>query len=135
MSFPKSGRKLRPESGKHFPISAARLFLAEDFDFTAVIAEALREAFGGSAAAAKEVMAFTGAGERTVRNWFEGKNGPSGINLVRLVGHSDEMLEVFLLMANRGDILTAKKLVDARYVLVEMLGLVEKLLPTEDMDG
>lgn len=134
MSFPKNGRKLRPESGKHFPNSAARLALAEDFDFTIVIAEVLREAFGGSAAAAKEVMAFTGAGERTVRNWFEGKNGPSGINLVRLVGHSDEVLEIFLLMADRGDILTAKKLVDARWVLVEMLGLVEKLLPTEDLD-
>lgn len=131
MSLHKNGRKFRPESGKHFPNSAARLALAEDFDIAEVIAETLRETFGGSASATKAVMAFTGAGERAVRNWFEGKNGPSARNLVRLVCNSDEVLEVFLLMAGRDDILIAKKLVDAREKLTEILLLVDALWKTD----
>lgn len=134
MSFHKNGRKLLPESGKHFPNSAARLASAEVFDFAEVIAQTLRETFGGSASATKEVMAFTGAGERAVRNWFEGKNSPSACNLVRLVCNSDEVLEVFLLMADRDDILIAKKLVDAREKLTEMLSLVDALLVTDATD-
>ncbi len=134
MSFRKKDRKFRPISGKHLPKSAAKRAVAKDFDFTAVIAETLRETFGGTAVAVKKVMAYTGAGERTVRNWFDGKNGPNGNNLVSLARNSDEVLEVFLLMADRGDIVTAKALVDAREILVEMLRLVEILLPAEDAD-
>lgn len=134
MSLHKNGRKFRPESGKHFPNSAARLASAVDFDFTEVIAETLRETFGGSPAAVKTVMAYTGARERTVRNWFEGKNGPNGNNLVRLVCNSDEVLEVFLLMADRDNILIAKKLVDAREKLTEMLSLVDALLAPDATD-
>lgn len=134
MSFHKKGRKFRPISGKHLPKSAAKRAVAKDFDFTAVIAETLRETFGGTAVAVKTVMAYTGAGERTVRNWFDGKNGPNGNNLVSLARNSDEVLEVFLLMADRGDIVAAKALVDAREILVEMLRLVEISLPAEDAD-
>ncbi len=72
-------------------------------------------------------MDCTGAGERTVKNWFQAKNGPNGGNLVELVRHSDEVLEAFLLMSGREDILTAKKLVDARSTLVEMLEFIDRL--------
>jgi hypothetical protein len=127
MSFRKNGRKLRPEFGKLLSNSAAKLADAEDFDFTAVIAETLRETFGGTAVSIKTVMGYTGAGERAVRNWFEGKNGPNGRNLAKLARNSDEVLEVFLLMADRREIMTAKALVDARSILVEMLRLIEQL--------
>ena len=72
-------------------------------------------------------MGYTGAGERTVKNWFEGKNGPNGKNLVELVRHSDEVLEAFLLMTGRKDILAGKLLVDARETLVEMLEIIDQL--------
>ncbi len=75
----------------------------------------------------KTVMAYTGAGERTVKNWFEGKNGPNGENLVELVRHSDEVLEALLLMAGREDILAGKLLVDARDKLAEMLEIIDQL--------
>jgi hypothetical protein len=80
-------------------------------------------------------MAYTGAGERAVKNWFEGKNGPNGENLVMLVRHSDEVLEALLSMAGREDILAGKLLVDARDRLVEMLEIIEELQadnPIED---
>ena len=77
--------------------------------------------------AIKTVMAYTGAGDRAVRNWFEAKNGPNGENLIELVRHSDEVLEAFLQMSGREEILTAKKLVDARNTLVEMLKTIDEL--------
>ena len=127
MSFPKKGRNFRTVSGKIFPKISERAAVTEKYDFTAVIAETLRNAFGGSRMAIKTVMACTGAGERTVKNWFQAKNGPNGENLIELVRHSDEVLEAFLLMSGREDILTAKKLVDARSTLVEMLEFIDRI--------
>ena len=134
MSFRKNGRKLRPEFGKLLTNSAAKLADAEDFDFTAVIAETLRETFGGTAVSIKTVMGYTGAGERAVRNWFEGKNGPNGRNLAKLARNSDEVLEVFLLMADRREILTALAVVDARDILRRMLELADTLNAGDDAD-
>jgi hypothetical protein len=127
MSFRKKGRKVRPVSRKTFPRSSGTVEKSDDYDFTAVIAETLREAFGRSGRSIKTVMAYTGAGERTVKNWFGGKNGPNGENLVELVRHSDEVLEALLSMAGREDILAGKLLVDARDKLVEMLEIIDQL--------
>ena len=127
MSFRKKGRKVRPVSGKSFPRSSGKVEKSDGCDFTAVIAETLREAFGRSGRSIKTVMTYTGAGERAVKNWFEGKNGPNGENLVMLVRHSDEVLEALLLMAGREDILAGKLLVDARDKLAEMLETIDQL--------
>ena len=127
MSFRKKGRKVRPVSGRTFPRSSGTVEKSDAYDYTAVIAETLREAFGRSGRSVKTVMAYTGAGERAVKNWFEGKNGPNGENLVMLVRHSDEVLEALLLMAGREDILTGKFLVDARDRLAEMLEIIDEL--------
>ena len=127
MSFLKKGRKFRPVSGKTFPGSSGTVAASDGYEFTDVIAETLRETFGGSGKSVKTVMTYTGAGERTVKNWFEGKNGPNGENLVKLVRHSDEVLEALLLMAGREDILAGKLLVDARDRLVEMLEIIDQL--------
>ena len=134
MSFRNSGRKLRPEFGKLLSKSVAKLAVADDFDFTAVIAETLQETYGGTAVSVKTVMGYTGAGERAVRNWFEGKNGPNGRNLAKLARNSDEVLEVFLLMADRREILAAKALVDARDLLLKMLALAEPLSAVDDAE-
>ena len=109
--------------------------MSGDYDFAIVIAEALRRAFGNTHAAVKTVMAFTGAGERTVKNWVEAKNAPSGENLVELARHSEEVLEAFLLMAGREDVLSAKKLVDARDKLVEMLEIIDQLQGDKTMEN
>ena len=127
MSFRRKGRKFRPISVKTFAKPSDRAAVSDEYDFTAVIAETLRDALGGSRMAIKTVMAYTGAGERAVKNWFEAKNGPNGENLIELVRHSDEVLEAFLRMSGREEILTAKKLVDARSTLVEMLKTIDQL--------
>ena len=127
MSFRKKGRKIRPVSGKTFPRSSGNVGASDGYEFAAIVAETLRETFGGTRMSIKMVMAYTGAGERTVKNWFQGKNGPNGENLVELVRHSDEVLEALLMMAGREDILAGKLLVDARDKLVEMLEIIDQL--------
>lgn len=127
MSFRKMARKFRPVSGKSFPSSSGRVSASDSYGFAAVIAETLSETFGGTGKSIKTVMAYTGVGERTVKNWFDGKNGPNGENLVELVRHSDEILEALLLMADREDILAGKLLIDARGKLVEMLEIIDLL--------
>ncbi len=127
MSFRKKGRKFQTVSGKTFPKSSGRVTASDGYEFAAVIAETLRGTFGGTRMSVKSVMAYTGAVERTVKNWFEGKNGPNGENLVELVRHSDEVLEALLLMAGREDILAGKLLVDARDKLAEMLEIIDQL--------
>ncbi len=127
MSFPKKGRNFRTVSGKTFPKSSGRIAEFGEGNFATVIAEALQESHGGTRAAVKTVMGYTGAGERTVKNWFAGKNGPNGENLVNLVSHSDAVLEAFLWMADREDILAAKMLVDAHDILVDMLETITQL--------
>ena len=127
MSFRKKGRKVRPVSGKTFPRSSGTVEKSDGYGYTAVIAETLREAFGRTGRSVKTVMAYTGAGERAVKNWFEGKNGPNGVNLVELMRHSDEVLEALLSIAGRDDILAGKLLVDARDKLAEMLEIIDEL--------
>ena len=78
MSFRKKGRKFRTESGKTFPNSSGRVVVSEDDNFTSVIAKSLHAGFGDNRAATKSLMRITGAGERTVKNWLEGKNAPNG---------------------------------------------------------
>ena len=72
-------------------------------------------------------MGYTRAGERTVRSWFEGKNGPNGKNLIELVRHPDEVLEALLLMGAREEVLAGKLLVDGRDRLIEMLETIDQL--------
>jgi hypothetical protein len=127
MSFQKTGRNLRPDSGKTFRKSSVKIEAAVNSTFVTEISDALHRAFGGSGKSIKTVMKYTGAGERTVKNWFEAKNGPNGKNLIMLAHHSDEILETLLLLAGRDDILAGKLLVDARGKLVEMIEIIDYL--------
>jgi hypothetical protein len=72
-------------------------------------------------------MRWTGASERTVKNWFAGTSGPSGEHLVALLRHSDTVLEAVLHLAGREQAVAAKKLLDLRDTLVEMLDLITDL--------
>jgi len=127
MSFRKKGRNFRLISGKTFPRSSGTVDDSDGYDFVAVIAETLRETYGRSGRSIKTVMAYTGAGEKTVKNWFAGKNAPSGENLVMLMRHSDEILEALLSMAGREGILATKLLADARDRLAEIIAIIDEL--------
>lgn len=80
--------------------------------YAMAVAYALKSQLGTTHRAVKIIMRWTGAGERTVKNWLSGVSGPNGQHLVDLIRHSDEVLDILLLMAGRKQIAAAKKLVD-----------------------
>jgi hypothetical protein len=110
MSVPEKGKVL-PKKGKVFPTTG----------YTVAIASALRQDLGNTHRAIKTVARWTGASERTVKNWLAGSNGPSGEHLVALVHHSDEVLESCLILTGRKPTIAGKKLEDARDKLVRLL--------------
>ena len=127
MSSSKRDRKVQPKSGTKFPVTEPGNGRVPAFSYAKEIAHALHRAYGGTHAAVKTVAALTGANERAVKNWFQAQNGPNGRHLVELVRHSDEALDAFLHMAGRESVLAAKRLVDARNKLEEMLALIVEL--------
>jgi hypothetical protein len=96
--------------------------------YSVAIAYALRTQLGSTHQAVKVIMRWTGAGERTVKNWLAGASGPSGKHLVDLIRHSDDVLEVLLILAGRHQIAAAQKVVDARNRLAETVGEIDELM-------
>jgi hypothetical protein len=47
------------------------------------------------------VIKWTGANERTVKNWFSGRYGSSGDHLMALANHCDEVMEAIIRMTGR----------------------------------
>jgi hypothetical protein len=73
------------------------------------------------------VASWTGANEKTVKNWFAGRYGPSGEHLAVLVRRSDEVLSTFLVMAGREDLMAAVKLAAAEKAIMELLDAVRSI--------
>lgn len=129
-----------PKKGNFFPEGAGRRGDGKDREghFATEIAAALRRSFGDGHAGIKTVAGWTGASERTVKNWFSGRYGPRGEHLVALVRHSNDVLGSFLAMAGRDDVMVTLKFATAEQALVELLvairGLV-KAVPTAARSG
>lgn len=96
--------------------------------YATAVAGALRAELGTTHRATKIIMRWTGAGERTVKNWLAGINGPSGRHLVDLIRHSDGVLGVLLIMAGRQHIVAAQKLADARNKLAETVQHIDAIM-------
>jgi len=68
------------------------------------IQQALRGELGGSGAATKTIMRWTGASDRTARNWMSGAAGPSGYHLICLARESNAVLAAMLAMSGRAEL-------------------------------
>lgn len=122
MSFPKKGKFFPKENGYN-----RKGLHQTDGCFVQEIASALKRSLGDSRAGVKTVAAWTGANEKTVKNWFSGTYGPSGTHLVALSRHSDEVLGTFLVMAGREDLMVAIKLAAAEDAISDLLDAVRQL--------
>jgi hypothetical protein len=100
--------------------------------YPAAIAGALRAELGSSHQGVKTVMKWTGANERTVKNWFAARGGPRGEHLIGLIRHSNSVLEIVLRLTGRERIIAAKKLLDARNILAEMLTSIDAFLEGQE---
>jgi hypothetical protein len=72
----------------------------------------LRKASAERGVHVKTVAGWTGANERTVKNWFAGAYGPSGANLLILARHCDEVLEAMIVIMDRRELLVGYKISD-----------------------
>src|SRR4051794_14335296 len=109
-----------PKKGKEFPERVCATGLA------AHVAAALRRDLGQTHAAVKTISGWTGAHERTVKQWLSGRICPRGDHLIRLASQSDEVLGVILRSANRPDVELRRKFDQVHGLLVELLSLVER---------
>ncbi|MGZ6037864.1 MAG: hypothetical protein ACXWKR_04290 [Phenylobacterium sp.] len=125
MSFTENDRKFRSKIGKSFPSGDGY----DSRPFALAIAGALKADFGSAPSAVKRVARLTTANERTVRNWFEGKNGPSGENLVSLMQHSDAVLGVALALSGRGQVAAGLAMVALRDQLVAAVAIIDAAAP------
>jgi hypothetical protein len=128
MSFPKKG-KFFLKKGKSFPKSGGNGssdFSLDDQAFATKIASALRSELKDRNSRAKLVAGWTGANERTVKNWILGRYAPCGRHLVVLAQHSDQVLNAILSMAGRQELLLARKVEDLKRKVLELADIVGK---------
>jgi len=111
-----------PNKGKEFPEVDYRR--ARKAEYALAIGTALRGELRQMPNAIKTVMRWTGANERTVKNWIAGTHGPSGEHLIVLAHHSSEVMAIFHRLAGRhgGD---DKSLGVIRKKLVETLNIID----------
>jgi hypothetical protein len=98
-------------------------------NFPQKIASAMRREWGATPSARKEVGRITRANERAVRNWFEGRNGPSGENLMSLIRASDAVFETVLALSGRRSDLSAVHVPALRERLKLLLDLIDEAHP------
>jgi hypothetical protein len=126
MSFPKKGKSF-PKIGKSFPKKGgdgSSDFSADDHAFAMKIASALTSELRNRNSRAKLVAGWTGANERTVKNWILGRYAPCGRHLVVLAQHSDQVLNAILLMADRQDLLLAPRVEDLRRKVFALAAII-----------
>jgi len=126
MSFPKKGNSL-PKKGKSFPKrdgNGGSDFSLDDHAFAIKIALALKSELKDRNSRAKLVASWTGASERTVKNWILGRYAPCGRHLVVLAQHSDQVLNAILSMADRQDLLIARRVGDLRRKVLELAAII-----------
>ena len=123
MSFQKMDRNFQSKKAKSFHDETGH----DDRPFAVSIAMAMLTEWGESSSARKEVGRITGSNERTVRNWFEARNGPSGENLVALVRHSDAVFGTVLELSGRPPLLPAARVMEFRDQLYAVVRAIDAL--------
>jgi hypothetical protein len=116
--LPKTGRIFRNGTGERAP----RLVYAK------AIGTALRHELGSTRFANKRVRQWTGAGERTIKNWLSGTQGPRGEYLLLLAFYSDEVFEMVLSLTARDHAIAPIKLRKIRDEMARSLRNFEELM-------
>ncbi len=122
-----------PKKGKKFPKRGGKGSIA--LSYAGAVAAALRAELGDTHQATKTVMRWTGACERTAKNWLSGTRGPAGEHLIELLRNSDRVLEAILRLATRESSLRLLDFLEARARLREMLQKFDDLLEPSASGG
>jgi hypothetical protein len=114
--LPKTGKDIR----SHNQLETA---------YARAIADALRAELGQSHRATKTVMRWTGASDRTAKNWLNGACGPSGHHLLLLSRESDAVLATVLSLAGRHRHMVGAEILSIREQLFAAIALIDALIP------
>ena len=96
-------------------------------DYARAVSEVLAAELKGSHCAIKTVANWTGASERTAKNWLSGRRGPNGQHLIALLGRSDALLQLVLDLAGRGTVIEVRRLETLEDSLVQAIGTIDSL--------
>ncbi len=125
MSLTKEDRNFRSGNGNSFPAGERYNSFAD------AVALAIKAEFGATPSTAKRVARLVSANERCVRNWLDGKNGPSGEHLIRLMRHSEMVTHSVLSLAGRATLYGGTDLAAIRGCLVELIAKIDELRAPE----
>ena len=114
--FPKSGSKVPNLKGR----PSEGVYLAE-------ILQALRDELGATGGATKTIMRWTGASDRTARNWMSGAAGPSGYHLICLARESNSVLAAMLALSGRPELALSTDVHAVEVALAKAMGSLEVL--------
>lgn len=109
--------------------NVGRVFASE---YRQAISTALSQELCGAGQAAKATMRWTGASERTTKNWISGSYGPSAEYLIELMRHSDTVLAVVLELAGRKEAMTTERLANVKRELAKVLENLDAICSVED---
>jgi hypothetical protein len=121
--FPKSGNKF--PSGPRYEDEAA---------YAAAISKALVSEVGASRLAAKTVMLWTGASERSARHWLNGDYGPGGWHLILLARNSAAVTRTVLQLAGRNTMDLELEIAAVRSALIRATAIIDALCPGDGID-
>jgi hypothetical protein len=79
---------------RNFPINWRSI---SDVELAGIIAQALRDDFGDTPSAVKQIAQITSANLRAVKNWYDAKNLPTSRYLLALARSSPSILRIILL--------------------------------------
>jgi hypothetical protein len=113
-----------PNTGRRLPNRAGQL---SEADYTRAVQDALRRDLGTSGNAAKLIQGWTGASNRTARNWLNGSAAPSGYHLVLLARGSDAVLSAVLTLTERSELTLSADLHAVEVALAKASGAFEVL--------
>ncbi len=98
------------------------------------IGEALRSELGESHRSAKTVMKWTGACERSAKNWIGGHKVPSGWHLILLARHSRSVAMSILSLANRDHLSPGVSLRQLRNELITTAYAIDAVLGDPEVE-
>jgi hypothetical protein len=117
-----------PKTGKKFPGEVE--FSAPTY--ASLIASILNSELGNSHQAHKTLMKWTGANERTAKNWLSGSNGPSGEHLLKLMRNSDAVFACVLTLSQRPAVLSNQRLLEVRKSLQSTADLLSEIIEFQE---
>ena len=91
------------------------------------IGNALRSGIAATGRSAKDIMRWTRASERAVKDWISGRRGPSGEHLIPLMACSDAVFAALLRVTGRERSSRGRQVAEVRRLLHEAVAALDEV--------